>query len=253
MKDYRKEYSYLIIQKIDRMDYSKLTVIIPTLNESETIGKLLSTLIKEYNGVSVIVSDDGSRDGTESIVNRFDKSGKGHVVFLDRSRKTEHGLTASVMDAVKMTTTKYAIVMDGDMQHPPEMIERIFKELDKGSDVVVGVRTKVKNWDWYRRILSISIIGMARFMFTIRRKRKVSDMMFGFFGIRTSLFKSLVSKKERGFVRQGYKVLLDILRMTGNSVRITEVPYKTFQPRRAGASKLKVKHMILILKSLSIK
>ena len=94
---------------------------------------------------------------------------------------------------------------------------------------------------------------MARFMFTIRRKRKVSDMMSGFFGIRTSLFKSLVSKKERGFVRQGYKVLLDILRMTGNSVRITEVPYKTFQPRRAGASKLKVKHMILILKSLSIK
>ncbi len=49
-------------------DFADTTIIIPTLNESATIGKLLNYLANKYPNVKVIVCDDGSSDGTAGIV-----------------------------------------------------------------------------------------------------------------------------------------------------------------------------------------
>jgi glycosyltransferase involved in cell wall biosynthesis len=92
------------------MDYSDTTVVIPTLNEEKNIYELLSSLFDNYHGISIIVADDGSSDNTKRLV-RATKS-----ILLDRANKNIHGLTASVIEAVKQINTKYTIVMDGDMQ-----------------------------------------------------------------------------------------------------------------------------------------
>jgi hypothetical protein len=90
---------------------------------------------------------------------------------------------------------------------------------------------------------------IAKTTFVLRRKPTTSDMMSGFFGIRTALLKK-VSRERHRFVLGGYKVLLDIMRISGRGIRVSEVGYDTFSPRKAGKSKFKAKHMANTLTSV---
>ncbi len=219
-------------------DFSDLTVIIPTLNEREDIPILISRLRKSYKGVKIIISDDGSTDGTKSAVERIAKM-HSEVRFLDRSMKAVHGLTASVIDAAMVARTKDIVVMDGDMQHPPSKVGEVARALEK-SDISVGVRSAIKDWGIHRRIISKSVNTSVYVIFKARGKHTTRDMMSGFFGIRAELFKHLIKTKPDSFSGRGYKVLLDILRVSDRSIRIAEIPYKTFHDRRHGKSKLKM-------------
>lgn len=233
------------------MEYSKITVIVPTINEERNIGKLISRLESLYPGVHIIVSDDGSSDNTKNVVLHAIKRYHG-IKFLDRSKCEVHGLTASVVDAIGYVKTAYVIVMDGDLQHPPELINAIYGKLLEGSDVVIGVRRRIKRWGLQRRIISKCINLFAIIVFKIRGKPIASDMMSGFFGVKSNLFKSIVKHSRKGFVMEGYKVLLDLLRMLPyrSKYRISEMPYDTFHERIYGKSKFKLKHMVNTLKSI---
>lgn len=218
--------------------FSDLTVIIPTLNEREDVPKLINILRDSYKGVHIIISDDGSTDGTKEAVEVIARKSKG-VLFLDRRKKDIHGLTASVVDAAMLVKTRKIVVMDGDMQHPPNKVGSIARALDR-NDVVIGVRSTIKNWDLHRRIVSKSVNALAYSTFKMRGRHTTKDMMSGFFGIRSRLFRELISENSGEFTGKGYKVLLDILRLADRSVRVAEIRYDTFQDRRHGRSKLKM-------------
>jgi len=231
--------------KIDKMDFSETTVIIPTLNEAGNIGRLIKRLSKLYYGINIIVCDDGSTDGTAERVKKIAASDH-RVMFVDHSKAGVKGLTASVIYAAELVATPKIVVMDGDMQHPPELVGKIAHMLDE-SDLCIGIRTHVNNWGWYRRFLSKGISYFSYFIFKIRRKRTCDDMMSGFFGIKTKLFKRIIAEHKEEFVLRGYKVLLDTLRMLNKGVKISELPYITFHPREKGWSKLKIRHMVDVL------
>ncbi|MBI4144489.1 glycosyltransferase [Candidatus Woesearchaeota archaeon] len=219
------------------MEFSKVTVVIPTFNEGANIDRLLE-LLSRFENIRVVVSDDGSKDSTKENVVKF-----SFAQFLDRSDEMVHGLTASVVDGIEHALTEYVIVMDGDLQHPPEVIPDIVKQLES-NDIVVAVREKVaSDWPWYRRIISFGATFLAKLVLFVRGTY-VSDPMSGFFGVKKSVF--LQSSKKR-FVGSGYKVLLDFLKQSKVSIGI--VPY-VFGARDAGSSKLKLRHYLLFLKSL---
>jgi len=219
------------------MSYKDLTVIIPTLNEGRNIGKML-TLLEQYAGLSVLVCDDGSSDNTKEVVQAFK-----FARFLDRTRAVEHGLTASVLDGLTNCKTPYAVIMDGDLQHPPEAIPEFQRKL-KSAQVVVGTRVRVATaWPWYRRLISKTATVLAKIVLAMRGTG-VADPMSGFFGIQTRLMNSIDRSRCVG---KGYKVLLDILKQVRCDVQA--VPY-TFGARDAGASKLRLKHWIWFVKSL---
>ena len=69
----------------NQRNFSDLTIIIPTLNEEQTIGLLLEKLEKEVPQSTVIVSDDGSKDKTKEVVENH--KGSIQTKFLDRSTK----------------------------------------------------------------------------------------------------------------------------------------------------------------------
>ncbi len=231
------------------MEYSDLTVVIPTLNEEKNIGLLMGKLQDSYKGINIIVSDDGSSDGTKGIVNKFAKD-NGRIMFLDRSLDMIHGLTISVIDAAELTKTRYLVVMDGDMQHPAEVVEKIYKSLLEGNDIVVGVRKKVEKWGIWRHLISISASSLSHLVFKLRRKMAVSDMLSGFFGIKTALFKDIIKNNKSSFVFKGYKVLIDILRNVNNNAKIAEIPYVTFHERTLGKSKFRYSLVLNLIESL---
>jgi len=224
------------------MDYSHTTIIIPTLNEEDNIGKLISMLQWFYPHAQIIVSDEGSKDNTRDIAR------KAKAKILNREFKPIHGLCASVVDAAKITKTKFIVVIDADFQHPPEKIKDIIEEL-KSNDIVIGKRAKIdENWPWHRKLISKTAIYLGQLRLS-KKQFKCTDVMSGFFGIRTRTFQEIISQHENKFELTGYKVLFDTLKYAPKETKVTEIEYE-FKTREHGKSKMGIKQIFAYFKSL---
>ncbi len=227
--------------------YDDTTVVIPTLNEAKNIGVLLKVLEKRYDEISVIVADDGSKDGTQEVVRKFSKANK-HIFLLDRSGKPK-GLTASVLDGVMHAKTKFLVVMDADLQHPPEVIKAIVHELKNGAPVAVGTRIeKPDDWGFFRFLASDSAVWLGRLRLRLGGAY-ARDVVSGFFGVNAKLFKNQIESHARRFVPEGYKVCLDLLKTLPRKTHVAEVPY-SFELRKEGVSKMGTRQIVAYIKSL---
>ncbi len=225
-------------------DYSDTTAIIPTLNERKNIGTLLHSITSLYKGIKAIVSDDGSRDNTQLIVKSHAARNK-NIKLIDRKNERVKGLTASVIDAVKIAETKYIIVIDGDLQHPPEKIKELHEKL-QDCDIAGAARKKVLvKWPLHRKLMSMTATLLAR----ARLARNIPDPLSGFFGARTELFRNTLGKSENKFEKQGYKVFFDLLKYSPKNAKTGYVFYD-FGLRKGGESKIKMKHILIFFRSL---
>ncbi len=221
-------------------NYSDTTVIIPTLNEGKNIGVLVKSIFSAYPGIRVIVSDDGSSDNTRQIA----KSIPG-VRLIDRRNEKVNGLTASLIDGIKAAETEYAIIIDGDLQHPPEKIGEIREKLSS-NDIVGAARKKVLvKWPLHRKMISLiaTLLAKARLM------KNIPDPLTGFFGVRRGLFLHVLRSNEIKFEKQGYKIFFDLLKYAPKTSKIASVEYD-FGLRQKGESKIKPKHIILFFRSI---
>lgn len=121
-----------------------ISFIIPAYNESEGIEKfhkdLLMPRVKELNeDYEIIYINDGSKDETlERLTKIAEKNKCIKIVNLSRNFGKEIATTAGIFQSQGDAT----IILDADGQHPPEIFEKMIKEWEKGSKVVVGVRNK---------------------------------------------------------------------------------------------------------------
>ena len=227
-----------------------VTLILPTLNEAKSLGRVLGLLTGRHPGVTVVVADDGSTDGTREIAERFGPDG---VRFLDRSGAETHGLTASVLDAMGRASTPYVVVIDADGQHPPEKVAEVIRLLRSGSNLVVASRVAVEDdWPLPRKCLSYVGTALGKTSLLLRGKRYLSyDILSGFFGASRELLCSVIDEvaHSRGFRPTGYKVLFDLLKLLPRDQELEEVYYR-FETRRGGASKLNTTTHLEYLKSV---
>ncbi|MDE1768153.1 MAG: glycosyltransferase [Candidatus Micrarchaeota archaeon] len=229
-------------------DYGDFTIVLPTLNEGKNIGMLVSRLLGEYKGIKVIVVDDGSKDNTKEEVNSISRRNR-NVRFIDRSSRKEKGLTASAAEGILSSKTKFAIVMDADLQHPTSAIGKMASELSHGSHLVVAVRADVHGWELYRKIISKTLIVIGYAALFLRRRARCKDIFSGFFGVEKSLFSKVYNANRGRFVSSGYKILYDFLKCVNSSgIGIAEVPY-SFGLRKYGTSKAGFKQGLLLFKS----
>jgi len=226
--------------------YEDTTIVLPTLNEEKSIAAILTILLSKYPGIRIIVVDDGSSDKTQSVVS----SQKNNAVeLIDRSKKRDKGLTASLVDGVLASKTPYVIAMDADLQHPPESVKEIVDLLRENNEVVVGCRRKIKKWGFHRRLISGTATLLAKTSLALNGSPKCSDVLSGFFGVKREVIQQACLANRQRFQSNGYKFLYDLLKCLPKETRVAEIRYD-FGMRDTGKSKIGLKHILAFLASL---
>ena len=220
----------------------KVSVIVPTYNERDNLPELFERISSSLRGYDyeIIIVDDDSPDETWKLAEEL--SNKYPVKVIRRT--DEKGLSSAVIRGFKEATGDVFVVMDADLQHPPEVIPELLKAIEEGADIAIASRYVpgggVKNWYWYRKLISKGAIMLGRL--ALPKIRDVKDPVSGFFALR----REVVEGVELNPV--GFKILMEVL-IKGNYRKVVEVPF-VFGLRKAGESKLSGKTMLNYLRHL---
>jgi dolichol-phosphate mannosyltransferase len=207
-----------------------LSIVLPTYNERENLPILLERISRACKRIhyEMIVVDDNSPDGTALLAKSLKKKYPNLRVFV---RRKERGLSSAIHFGIKKAKYNSVCVMDTDLQHPPELLPLLFKQLTY-ADIVIASRfvkgSKIMGLSTVRRIFSKLAIYLSYLFFP--RLVVVKDPLSGFFAIDKELV------KEKKFRLRGFKFLFELL-VRGRWKRVTEIPF-TFKKRRYGKSKL---------------
>jgi len=131
----------------------KISIVIPAYNEEENLTQIrlaVDEVFKTLSGYSyeIIFVNDGSRDNTQAILEQL--AGKfTQVKFIEFSRNFGH--QNAVKAGLDFADGNCVISMDGDMQHPPEMIPQLIQKWEEGFDIVYTIRKYSKNISYFKR------------------------------------------------------------------------------------------------------
>src|ERR1035437_2831876 len=227
----------------------ELSVIIPTMNEAANIPLLVESLQKylEPYQAEIIFVDDSS-DETPQIITALRKGNKSklQIELFRREPEKRTGLGSAVAEGIKLAKGKSIAVMDGDLQHPPELLAEMYKRLEKGDvDMVVASRYREGGSSRglagpMRHVVSVGSKVVAQALFG--EARKTTDPLSGFFMCKSSVLKGIE------FRPVGFKILLEIL-VCARTLRVVDVPC-IMNTRYAGTSNASVKQGIAYLNHL---
>ena len=130
----------------------KVSIAIPVYNEETIIEELLRRCLAVLDYLpdgphEIVLVDDGSTDRTWALIEQASAQ-DGRVVGVTLSRNFGH--QAAIGAALDHTSGDFVVVMDGDLQDPPEAIPELLAEAQKGFDVVYVVRIGRKEGVWLR-------------------------------------------------------------------------------------------------------
>ena len=143
-----------------------ISIIIPVYNEEEVIlifynelSKVLATISNRYDW-SILFVLDGVQDRTLSILKGLSK-GNTKIKILVLSRNFGH--QAALVAGIDYSNSDVMVMMDSDLQHPPELIPEMLRAYEKGNDVVYTIRNKPLDKSIFKKVSS-------NFFYLIMRK-----------------------------------------------------------------------------------
>lgn len=213
-----------------------LTVVVPTRNEAGNVEALVERLESALPALPMeIIFVDDSDDETPAVIERVRAQSRRRIVLLHRKAEERvDGLGGAVLHGLRAARAPWVCVMDGDLQHPPEVLAEMLKRAKAGDvDIVMASRfcergEAATGFGRVRAGLSAGSKAAAKALFPFRL-RAVTDPMSGFFLVRRGSLE--ISKLQP----HGFKILLEILVRTPG-LRRAEVGF-TFGERHAGESK----------------
>jgi len=124
----------------------RVSVAVPLYNEEAVLPELLDRTRQVLDGLEggpheIVLVDDGSADGTFALIERAAADDQ-RIVGAALSRNFGH--QAALGAALDLASGDVIVVMDGDLQDPPEEIPRFLEEYRKGCDVVYAIRAQRK-------------------------------------------------------------------------------------------------------------
>lgn len=215
-----------------------LSVVIPTYNEAANVAKLVRRLKDALAGlrVEVLFVDDSPTQETVEAIRLAEmelSTPEFQVHWYYRGEDSWGGLSGAVSDGLYQALYETVVVMDGDLQHPPEAIPSMLAKAESTNSVVIASRycdggSAHGLSGVVRGLVSWGSTKLAKMLFPLAL-RGVTDPMTGFFLVRRSAL-DLDLLKPRGF-----KILLEIL-ARHRGLGIGEVPFR-FAERTSGKSK----------------
>ena len=148
----------------------ELSVVVPVYNEEESIGELErrlgEVLARIEPSYEVILVNDGSRDGTAEALERLCRPGSRYRA-LHFSRNFGH--QAAVAAGLRNATGRAVVVMDADLQDPPELLEQLLGRWREGYEVVYAQRVSRERegpakrgfaWAYYRVLQAVTPVDI---------------------------------------------------------------------------------------------
>jgi len=218
--------------------FSDSIVIIPTYNEKENIEAIIRAVIGQKQAFDVLIIDDGSPDGTASIVKRLMETDFTNRLFLiERTGKL--GLGTAYLRGFEWAIQEgydYIFEMDADFSHNPDDLPRLYAACkEEGYDVSVGSRyvtgVNVVNWPMGRVLMSYFASKYVRFILGIG----LHDTTAGFVCYRRKVLETMRLDEVRF---KGYAFQIEMKYSALQlGFRIKEVPV-IFINRELGTSKM---------------
>ena len=165
-----------------------LSIILPTINESKNLEKLIPEIVSELNESSVkeyeiLVVDDGSTDNTFSLIKSLSESNENIRI---KAREDEPSLPMSIYDGISNSKYEYVMRLDADGSMPAKTIkELVNKQVMHLNSVIIGSR--FVSGGGYK---GIQDIGETTFFEAVQNVRKSNDSVFGM--VASTLFNKLL-------------------------------------------------------------
>ena len=222
----------------------QISVILPTLREADNLPRVVPRIAAALAGSNfeILVIDDNSPDATASVCADL---ARRFPLRLQIRATPRDGLSGAVLEGMTLASGDYFVVMDADLQHPPEKIPALLAPLETGeADFVLGSRyvlggTTQQSWGVLRQLNSRIATLLARPF-----AGPTHDPMSGFF----ALSRELYERAER-LTPMGYKIGLELM-CKCRAQRVREIPIH-FSNREFGQSKLTAAQQFKYLEHLS--
>lgn len=212
---------------------TKLSIVIPLFNEEENIKALFSELnrlsSKLPKSTEVILVDDGSSDKTLSLLQKTKLKYYKKLISFTRN----FGHQSALLAGLEKSSGDLVICMDGDLQHPPELIPKMIKLFNEGYDVVLTQKESYEKESYLKTGLSRLFYRLVNSLSSVDITNSASDFRLM---SRRSLNALLNMKETRKFLRGqvawiGFDYVI--------------LPFAV-KARHAGKSKYSLKKMLLL-------
>ncbi len=181
---------------------SQVSVVFPVYNEMENLDTLVSRVYPVLNSATngsfeVVFVDDGSRDGSGKLLDALsERDGRYKVIHFSRNFGHQAALQAG-LDAARGSAV---VLMDSDLQDPPELISRFIEKWREGYEVVYAIRRKRKESIWKRAAYAIFYRTM-RFIAEIDAPLNAGDFCL----MDRRVVQTLVALRERNRFLRGLR------------------------------------------------
>ena len=207
-----------------------LSVVLATLNERANLPALFDRLGSlALPSTEFLIVDDGSTDGTREYVAESAARDARFRLLVHEGKQTT---LRAQCQGIAAARGEFIVVMDADLQHPPESLPAMVRVLEDGAALVVASRYAPGGSPGTRTPYRIALSRGAEWIAKawLPSTRHVSDPVSGYFGFRREIWHPLDPESR------GYKLLLFVLAMAEGR-RLGEVGFR-FEARTRGDSKV---------------
>ena len=212
-------------------------IIIPTYNEKENIEKIIRKVFSLEKSFHILIVDDGSPDGTASIVKTLQKEYSEQLHIEERTGKL--GLGTAYIHGFKWALAKdyqFIFEMDADFSHNPNDLIRLYNaNALEGGEVAIGSRyvkgVNIVNWPMARLLMSFFASKYVKFITGM----PIHDSTAGFKCYRREVLETINFNKIQ-FVGYAFQIEMKF-KAWKHGFNVVEVPV-VFTDRTEGTSKM---------------
>jgi len=153
-----------------------VSIVVPCFNEEQNLERLYKGLVNVLKNISsnyeIIFADDGSKDETFDVIKKLATS-DNHVSGISLSRNFGHQV--AIMAGLQQSKGDIVVMMDADLQHPPEIIPQLITEYEKGFDIVNTKRLDTQGVGVMKKISSSLFYRLLNFLSNVRIEPSSAD------------------------------------------------------------------------------